>query len=81
VFMGVTEFGAHVRKYFTVDRENGVDVEKMEGVISKDASVFGTYLHGIFDNPEFTRDILNNLTADSGKLKSKVLLCKSNFYP
>ena len=81
IHMGVTEFGAHARKYLTVDRENGVDVEKMEGVISKDASVFGTYLHGIFDNPEFTRDILNNLTADSGKLKSKVLLCKSNFYP
>ena len=31
------------------------------GSVNKECNVFGTYLHGIFDDIDFTRTILNNI--------------------
>ncbi|MGI6629976.1 MAG: cobyric acid synthase [Bacillota bacterium] len=35
--------------------------EKMDGAVSEDGTVFGTYLHGIFDNSSFTRNFINRV--------------------
>jgi adenosylcobyric acid synthase len=37
-----------------------------EGMIGSGGKVFGTYLHGIFDNIPFTRTLLNNLRIAKG---------------
>ena len=37
-----------------------------EGAININGSCFGTYLHGLFDNLEFTRQLLNNLREKKG---------------
>lgn len=37
-----------------------------EGAISDDGQVFGTYLHGLFDNDEFTRALINSLRQRKG---------------
>lgn len=37
-----------------------------EGAVNPEGTVFGTYLHGIFDNLFFTRTILNNLRRKRG---------------
>ncbi len=33
----------------------------MDGAVSEDGTVFGTYLHGIFDNSSFTRNFINRV--------------------
>jgi adenosylcobyric acid synthase len=45
---------------------NGIKVTMDEGAISPDHRCYGTYIHGIFDNPRFTRDFLNLIRADKG---------------
>ncbi len=37
-----------------------------EGAVSKDGNVFGTYLHGIFDNLSWTNNLLNGLRRRRG---------------
>lgn len=36
------------------------------GVRSKDGKVFGTYLHGVFDNMTFTNHLINKIRVDKG---------------
>lgn len=44
--------------------ENDVSVE--DGCVSADGRVFGTYLHGIFDNTRFRESYLNSIRRDKG---------------
>ncbi|KEO81794.1 cobyric acid synthase [Tumebacillus flagellatus] len=37
-----------------------------DGAVSADGRVFGTYLHGLFQNRAFTRDFLNSLRVQKG---------------
>ncbi|MDR2489358.1 MAG: cobyric acid synthase [Desulfovibrio sp.] len=37
-----------------------------EGAINDEGTLIGTYLHGIFDNPEFTLAMLNNIRRNKG---------------
>lgn len=37
-----------------------------EGAVNAEGNVFGTYLHGIFDNLSWTRELLNNLRQRRG---------------
>lgn len=46
--------------------KSGERVSLLDGAINKQATVFGTYLHGIFDNTAFTQTILNNLRRKKG---------------
>ena len=42
------------------------DQGKPEGAVNASGNVVGTYLHGIFDNHEFTRTVLNNIRQSRG---------------
>lgn len=42
------------------------DVSYNEGCVNEEGNVMGTYLHGIFDDIEFTRGILNNIRTKKG---------------
>ncbi|HEX29047.1 TPA: cobyric acid synthase, partial [Candidatus Poribacteria bacterium] len=61
IHMGRTEGSKFV---FKLVRSNGEVV--YDGMISEDALVFGTYLHGIFDNARFRRGILNFVRIRKG---------------
>jgi len=39
---------------------------RLEGTVSEDGSVWGTYLHGVFDAPAFRRQMLNSLRHRKG---------------
>ena len=41
-------------------------VSKNDGCVNESGNVIGTYIHGIFDNIEFTRTILNNVRKIKG---------------
>jgi adenosylcobyric acid synthase len=55
IHMGSTEYGSEVIPF--VIREDG----EIIGVCDKKCNVYGTYLHGIFDNKLFCRYILNKI--------------------
>lgn len=40
---------------------NGTPVERLDGAISSDGRVIGTYLHGVFDNSIWRRKLLNQV--------------------
>jgi len=46
--------------------DNSEEVFRTDGVVSSDGLVWGTYLHGLFDEPEFRRTWLNRIRKRKG---------------
>ncbi|MCD3244648.1 cobyric acid synthase [Clostridium botulinum C] len=53
--------------FASIYERNKIKYENIDGAISKDGKVLGTYIHGIFDNSEFTRSLLNKIRKCKGK--------------
>jgi adenosylcobyric acid synthase len=51
---------------FTLTSRSGEAVRLSDGAISADGRVFGTYLHGIFDNDYLRRHIINTIRREKG---------------
>ena len=51
---------------FKLTRRSGKVVEFVDGAVSSDGLVLGTYLHGVFDNDFFRRHIINILRERKG---------------
>jgi len=65
IHMGKTEL--YKDCYPTIRLNNG----RMDGVISEDARVFGTYLHGIFENDSFRHGLISVLKKNKGILAER----------
>lgn len=63
IHMGQTECAQPTQPRFRITRESGKATDRLDGAVSADGSVWGTYLHGVFDAPVFRRRILNDLRA------------------
>ncbi|MDL2259381.1 cobyric acid synthase [Deltaproteobacteria bacterium OttesenSCG-928-K17] len=63
IHMGETKAGPDALPL--AEGDNGPD-----GAINKAGNVFGSYLHGFFDNLEFTRRLLNNIRRSKGLAES-----------
>ena len=61
--MGQTQCSPPTQPRFRITREGGKPTDRFDGAVSADGSVWGTYLHGAFDAPDFRRRILNDLRA------------------
>ncbi len=74
IHMGVTNRGSYTSNLDTITKKLGENVNYTEGSVNKEGNVFGTYIHGIFDEIEFTRALLNNIREMKNleKLDSKV---------
>ena len=66
IHMGETEFPADAVHPLRIRARAGAATDLPEGLISEDGQVFGTYVHGIFDNDDFRRAILNALRCRKG---------------
>jgi adenosylcobyric acid synthase len=66
IHMGRTELGPGVRPAFTIWQRSGQGVSDPDGAVSADGRVMGTYIHGIFDNGEFRRGVINTLRRLKG---------------
>ncbi len=66
IHMGETVIGPQTRSFATVCVRSGSDVKVADGAVSPDGRVFGTYLHGIFDNAGFRNAFLNRLRKERG---------------
>jgi adenosylcobyric acid synthase len=63
IHMGQTQCAQSARPRFRITREGEKTTDRFDGAVSADGSVWGTYLHGVFDAPTFRRRILNDLRA------------------
>jgi len=58
------------RPLFRVFKRNGEPADDRDGLIGEDGRVWGTYLHGVFDNDGFRRRFLEFLRHRSGKTEA-----------
>ncbi|MBM7623600.1 cobyric acid synthase [Sporohalobacter salinus] len=65
IHMGESKLGKEVEPLFEVSAK-GENNTRLDGAINKDGSVFGTYLHGIFDNDLLCRSFINYLRRRKG---------------
>jgi adenosylcobyric acid synthase len=61
IHMGVTETRGEGQPAFEIISRNGQAVKVADGWVSPDRRVWGTYLHGLFDNDKFRRGFLKEL--------------------
>lgn len=66
IHMGKTDFISPVSHAFTITSRSGETVEVNDGVVRSDGLVMGTYLHGIFDNNNYRRAVIDALRVRKG---------------
>lgn len=65
IHMGNTRITGDCREFLCLKGDTS-DGDRVVGVINKDGRVMATYLHGIFDNLDFTLSIINKLREEKG---------------
>ncbi|RII25365.1 MAG: cobyric acid synthase CobQ [Geobacter sp.] len=68
IHMGETLVGDGSRSFAFISSRSGNPVKVRDGAVSPDGRVFGTYLHGIFDNDPFRTAYLNRIRKEKGLL-------------
>ncbi|UFS71798.1 cobyric acid synthase [Geomonas sp. RF6] len=66
IHMGHTVLGPEAEPFAAITARSGAAVEVLDGAVSADGRVFGTYVHGIFDNDDFRTAFLNQLRRKRG---------------
>ena len=66
IHMGNTLVPKTCSNFTTITKRLNETVLKPDGCMNESENVMGTYIHGIFDNIEFTRTILNNVRSIKG---------------
>jgi adenosylcobyric acid synthase len=80
IHMGETCLGPDVQPFALLTELGGATTELADGAVSPDGRVFGSYLHGLFDNHDFRTALLNRLRRDKGlKEQHKVVPLKNPF--
>ncbi|MBM4275105.1 MAG: cobyric acid synthase [Deltaproteobacteria bacterium] len=67
IHMGVTTAQGPGRPAFIIVSQNGQPVETPDGWVDEGGNVWGTYLHGLFDNDGFRRDLLARIRVRKGQ--------------
>lgn len=66
IHMGRTVLGSDAVPAFRIFRRSGEMVDCPDGAQDKEGLVWGTYIHGLFDNDVFRRHLLNALRVKKG---------------
>ena len=66
IHMGETEISDQVSPFSHIVLQNGEETSRYDGAVSPDKRIQGTYLHGVFDNSQWTRDYLNQIRLEKG---------------
>ena len=66
IHMGETRFVEDVHRPFHIISAGGTAIDVPDGAVSADGLVMGTYIHGVFDDDNFRRDLLNRLRVRRG---------------
>jgi adenosylcobyric acid synthase len=63
---GLSRLAAKYRPFFKVTERGRRPCRDNEGMAATDGSIYGTYIHGIFDAGDFRRDFLNRIRSKKG---------------
>lgn len=66
IHLGKTRLGSAVRPFARIFRRGETEVTVEDGGVSSDGRIFGTYIHGIFDNDLFREIYLNRARLEKG---------------
>lgn len=66
IHMGRTTYGEDCKPCFLTQDSGKCDEFNVTGICNKEGSVYGTYIHGIFDNMDFTKGFINNIRERKG---------------
>lgn len=66
IHMGRSQLGDGVVPAFRIFERSVKEVDILDGAVREDGRVFGTYIHGVFDNDMFRRHILNQIREEKG---------------
>jgi adenosylcobyric acid synthase len=66
IHMGRTDYTDTPRPFARIFRRGGNEADVLDGCVSDDGRVFGSYLHGIFDNARFRDTYLNGIRSEKG---------------
>lgn len=66
IHMGLTTLDKGVRPFSRIFRRGESSVSVEDGAVSADGRIFGTYLHGLFDNSRFREIYLNSIRLEKG---------------
>ena len=72
IHMGETTRGPLARPLFRLLSRSGEPVDLEDGAVSPDGLVWGTYLHGLFDNAEMRRQLIDRLWLDQGRVRKAI---------
>jgi len=66
IHMGQTTLGEGVRPFARLTQQNGQPWQQDDGAINERGDVAGSYIHGLFDSPIFSRALLDALRHQRG---------------
>lgn len=66
IHMGVTTLDKGLRPFSRIFRRGNASVSVEDGAVSQDGRIFGTYLHGLFENSRFREIYLNRVRLEKG---------------
>jgi adenosylcobyric acid synthase len=66
IHMGVTTLGDGLRPFSRIFQRGSAAVAVEDGAVSSDGRVFGTYLHGLFENDLFVDTYLDRIRREKG---------------
>lgn len=66
IHLGKTTLGKSVSPFASITRRGDAEVAVEDGAVSADGRIFGTYLHGIFENEQFRENYLNRIRLAKG---------------
>ena len=59
--MGMTENKSEIQPLFQIVERAGLPVSTLDGAVSDDGNIAGTYIHGMFESYGFRRYFLNQI--------------------
>ena len=66
IHMGVTTLEKGLRPFARIFRRGDAAVSVEDGAVSSDGRIFGSYLHGLFENDQFRAMYLNSIRGEKG---------------
>jgi len=66
IHMGETKLLNGLSPFLRIIERSGKDISMVDGAVSNNGNVIGTYVHGILDNDEFRLELINYLRKNKG---------------
>ncbi len=80
IHMGENIYGKDAIPCIRITSRNNCISDVIDGVCNRDGNVFGTYMHGVFDNGSLLRGLLNNIRRFKGLEESTEKVITLNEY-